>query len=197
MVPKTASYVFPGTLLAAAVALAVADWYLRPQRAAAWAAALAFLGVMALALAGAAHLSRTKPASRAAEALRSGVAFGSLILVCSLAAKLLAMLGTVGSEDLWRRVSMAILGVLVAFGGNAIPKTLTPLADLRCDPARVQALQRRAGWTFVLSGLAFAVAWLVLPIAAAEPVSLCVLLGGTLLVAAQVARLRFARERES
>ena len=197
MVPKTASYLFPGTLLAAAVALAVADWYLRPQRAAAWVAALAFLGVMALALAGAAHLSRTKPASRAAEALRSGVAFGSLILVCSLAAKLLAMLGTVGSEDLWRRVSMAILGVLVAFGGNAIPKTLTPLADLRCDPARVQALQRRAGWTFVLSGLAFAVAWLVLPIAAAEPVSLCVLLGGTLLVAAQVARLRFARERES
>ncbi|HET9768227.1 MAG TPA: hypothetical protein VFS60_15340, partial [Thermoanaerobaculia bacterium] len=176
---------------AAATALAGVNWFLEPQRAVAWGAALAFLGVMALALFGADRLSR------AAEALRSGVAFGSLILVCSLGAKILAALGAMGSEEISHRVSMAILGLFVAFGGNALPKTLTPLTDLRCDPARVQALQRRAGWTFVLSGLAFSVAWLVLPIAAAEPVSICLLLGGTLLVAAQVARLRFARQRET
>lgn len=194
---KTGSNVFAASLLAAATALAGVDWYLQPQRAVAWGAALAFVGVMALALLGASRLSGTAPASRAAESLRSGVAFGSLILVCSLGAKLLAALGAMGSEEISHRVSMAILGVLVAFGGNGLPKMLTPLAELRCDPARVQALQRRAGWTFVLSGLAFSVAWLVLPIAAAEPVSLCLLLGGTLLVAAQVARLRFARQRET
>jgi hypothetical protein len=194
---QTGSNVFAATLLAAATALAGVDWYLQPQRAVAWVAALAFLGVMALALLGAARLSGTAPASRAGESLRSGVAFGSLILVCSLGARLLAALGAVGSEELSRRVSMAILGAFLVFSGNGLPKMLTPLADLRCDPARVQALQRRAGWTFVLSGLAFSLAWLVLPIAVAEPVSLCVLLGGTLLVAAQVARLRFARQRET
>lgn len=194
---QTASWVYAVTLLAVAAALGAVDWYLQPQRAAAWAAALAFIGVMAVALVWAARLSRVMPDARTAAALRSGVAFGSLILVCSLAVKLLAALGAMGSEDLSRRVSMAILGLLVAFGGNAIPKTLTPLAQLRCDPALVQAMQRRAGWTFVLSGLGYTVAWLVLPIAVAEPVSLCLLLGGTLLVAAQLARLRFARQPQS
>ena len=32
------------------------------------------------------------------------------------------------------------------FTGNAIPKTLTPLAALRCDPARVQAFNRFGDW---------------------------------------------------
>lgn len=197
METKPSSSVLAGTLLAAASALGALNWYVHPQRAAAWAAALAFLAAMALALVYAAWLARVRPQSRAGDALRSGVAFGSLILVFSLAAKLLGALGALGSEDLSHRVSMVILGLLVAFGGNAIPKMLTPLADLRCDPARVQAAQRRAGWTFVLSGLAFSAAWIVLPIAVADPVSLCLLIGGTLLVATQVARLRFARQPQS
>jgi len=195
METRTSSNVLAATLLAAASVLAGINWYLQPQRAAAWAAALAFLGAMALALAWAARPSRVAPGSRAGDALRIGVAFGSLILVCSLAAKLLAALGALGSEDLSHRVSMVILGLLVAFGGNGIPKMLTPLEQLRCDPARVQALQRRAGWTFVFSGLAFSAAWIVLPIAVADPVSLGLLVGGTLLVAAQVARLRFGRQQ--
>jgi len=40
---------------------------------------------------------------------------------------------------------------------------LSPLAA-NCDGARVQAFQRLAGWTWVLTGLTFATAWLVLPV---------------------------------
>ena len=48
----TRSTVLAATLLAAATALAGVNWYLQPQRAVAWGAALAFLGVMAVALLG-------------------------------------------------------------------------------------------------------------------------------------------------
>jgi len=41
-----------------------------------------------------------------------------------------------------------------------MPKTLTPLSAMQCDVASVQAFQRLVGWTWVLTGLAFAIAQL-------------------------------------
>jgi hypothetical protein len=49
----------------------------------------------------------------------------------------------------------------------------------------------------VLSGLAFGIAWLVLPIDLAKPVSLVLLMTGMLLVAGQMVRLRLRRRREA
>ena len=61
---------------------------------------------------------------------------------------------------------MVILGAFIVATGNALPKTLTPLSVLRCDPApaRAQALHRFAGWAWVLTSPALSVAWLALPV---------------------------------
>jgi hypothetical protein len=51
-------------------------------------------------------------------------------------------------------------------------------------------VQRFAGWTFVLTGLAFAAAWLVLPPDVAEPVSVAFIFCAGLAVMVQAIRQR-------
>ena len=58
---------------------------------------------------------------------------------------------------------MVVMGAFLMATGNAIPKTLTPISVYSIDPARLQRLQRRAGWTFALAGAALAIGWLALP----------------------------------
>jgi hypothetical protein len=56
--------------------------------------------------------------------------------------------------------------------GNDIPKRLAPLSATHCNGSRVQALQRLAGWAWVLAGFGYATAWLLLPLEVADPLSL-------------------------
>jgi hypothetical protein len=123
--------------------------------------------------------------------------FAGLILVIVLSMKLATAMGVIEDADLSRRATMAILGAFFVVTGNAMPKTLTPLSALQCDAARVQAFQRFAGWTWVLTGLAFAIVWLVLPVDLAKPVSLVLLTSGMLAIVWQVVRLRRTRQREA
>lgn len=204
-------YLAPALLVLSAV-LAAASWYLRPERPMAAAVAALVVGLMTIALLFAprratnASIPLTEGPSTAltasvarretADSIRSGIVFAGLMIVCSLGAKLAAALGAVGdSGDLSRRATMAILGAFLVFTGNAIPKTLTPLAALQCDAARVQAFQRMAGWTWVLAGLALAVAWLALPLRLAETTSLVLLPGAMLIIGALLVRLWRARQR--
>jgi len=83
---------------------------------------------------------------------------------------------------------MVLLGAFFVFTGNALPKMITPLSTLRCDAAKAQALQRFSAWAWVIAGLGFAYVWLVLPVKVAEPVSVVVLLGATLLIAVHTVR---------
>jgi hypothetical protein len=94
--------------------------------------------------------------------IRRGLSYAGLIIVVAGAAKIAAAYGLVGSD--WPgRATMAVMGAFLMATGNAIPKTLIPLAACSCDPATLQQLQRRAGWTFALAGAALTIAWLVLP----------------------------------
>jgi uncharacterized membrane protein len=88
---------------------------------------------------------------------------------------------------------MAIMGAFLAVTGNAIPKTLTPLASLQCDSAKVQAVQRLAGWIWTLAGLAVAIAWLTLPINVAEAMSYLLLPSAILVTVGQAVWLRRAK----
>ncbi len=98
--------------------------------------------------------------------IRRGLSYAGLIIVVAGGAKLAAAHGLVGSD--WPgRAMMAVTGALLMVMGNAIPKTLRPLSADSRDPATLQQLQRRAGWTFALAGAALAIGWLVLP----EPVA--------------------------
>ena len=99
-----------------------------------------------------------------------------------------------GDADLPRRAMMAVIGAFLVSTGNAIPKTLTPMSALR-DADRVQAFQRFAGWTWVLTGLALAMSWLVLPVNLAESMTFLLVPGGVLLIGAQLVRLRHICQR--
>jgi hypothetical protein len=88
---------------------------------------------------------------------------------------------------------MAIVGAFLAVTGNAIPKTLRPLAALHCDPTKVQAVQRLAGWIWALAGVAVAIAWLTLPINLAEAMPFLLLPSAILVTVGQVVWLRRAK----
>jgi hypothetical protein len=122
--------------------------------------------------------------------VRSAIVWATLIIAVSLAVKLVQALDAIDDPDASKRLTMVALGAFFVFTGNAMPKMLTPLSVLRCDGARTQAIQRFAGWTFVLTGLAFATAWLVLPPDVAEPVSVGFIVCAGLAVTTQVIRVR-------
>jgi exopolyphosphatase/pppGpp-phosphohydrolase len=94
------------------------------------------------------------------------------------------------SAELARRLLGVLLGGLVVVYANAVPKALLPLLQLRCDPAAEQALRRRTGITLLLGGVAYALAWLLAPLATAALMSATLLGAAVLLV---VARLGWAR----
>lgn len=130
----------------------------------------------------------------AASSIKQGLVFAGLMLACTLLPKFATALGAIADADVSRRVTMAILGIFFVFMGNAFPKMLTPLSQLTCDPAKVQAFQRFTGWTWVLTGFPFAFVWLVLPLDVAKPLSMLILLSGMLLVALRVVQLRRPRQ---
>ena len=74
--------------------------------------------------------------------------------------------------------------------GNAVPKVLTPLAAMKRDPARVQAFRRFAGWAWVLTGIAYSLAWLALPTRLAVNATFIIVPLGMLLVSLGWLRLQ-------
>jgi hypothetical protein len=79
------------------------------------------------------------------------------------------------------RLNGALLGCVVVFYANVIPKSLTSLVRLRCSPAAEQAARRFAGWSLVLGGLGYILAMLL------APLSSMYLIGGAVLAVALAA----------
>jgi hypothetical protein len=182
----------PLALIALNTLLVAENWYLRPQGARSWFVVLLLLIGMTLAL----LLVSREPkeeATRRDAGVRSGIVTAGLILVISLGAKLAVALGAVHYGDIALRATMAIAGAFLAVTGNAIPKTLMPFAALHCDPAKVQAVQRLAGWIWALAGLAVAIAWLTLPINLAEAMSFLLLPSAILVTVGRAVWLRRAQ----
>jgi len=193
MLARSLSHYLPFVLLALSTALTMGNWYLRPERAMAWSMSAAFLGVMLVALLiDSTRLTCNGARRSAGAAIRGSVGIAAVIMCLSLAAKLVEALGLATDPDWSRRASLTGMGVFLMFMGNSMPKTLTPLAKMRCNPASVQAFQRFAGWTWVLTGLGFSIAWLVLPLSVAKPVSMALLFTGMFLILARMARWRWA-----
>jgi hypothetical protein len=184
----------PPALIALNTLLFAGNWYLRPQSARSWFVVLVVLIGMTLALVLASREPKEEAARRdAGGSVRRGIATAGLILAISLGAKLGVALGAAHYGDFALRATMAIMGAFLAVTGNAIPKTLTPLASLQCDPAKVHAVQRLAGWIWTLAGLAVAIAWLTLPINVAEAMSYLLLPSAILVTVGQAVWLRRAK----
>ena len=124
-------------------------------------------------------------ARRMTDEVRRGAILAALIVGVTLAAKVFWH-----STDWSERAAMAMSGVALLILGNAIPKTLTPLAVQRCDPARLQRLQRLAGWTWVASGAALTAIWLMVPVAAADTATLFIVPAAILVNLVQLFRMR-------
>ena len=84
------------------------------------------------------------------------------------------------SPDLARRMMGVLMGMLVLIYANIVPKALSPLIQMRCDPTEEQAIRRFTGWTLVLGGAGYAAAWVIAPMQYANTVS-AILLGAALL----------------
>jgi hypothetical protein len=124
----------------------------------------------------------------------SAVVFGALMMVIPLAATLAHAYGVADDPDSGHRATQIVLGAYLAVFGNSLPRMLPPVSSMQCNGARVQAFQRLAGWTWVLCGLGFATAWLVLPIDAAEAASTVLVAAAMSVTIVQLLRLRKARQ---
>jgi hypothetical protein len=186
------NYLAPG-LLALNAALAIGNWRLKPDRALAWAAALIAIGCMGLVW----FRACLRPVEYGArgkrqDSIRAAIVFAALMLLVGLGNRLATASSASSSPDFPLRAIMAIAGAFLAFTGNAIPKVLTPLTSLRCDPAKAQAARRFVGWTWVLAGVAVCAVWLGLPIVHAQT-AMYILLPAAMLVTC--AQLIFPRTR--
>ena len=161
--------------------LAGVDWYLQPERFVAWAAALAVIAAMAVALriGGRRH--------------QDAVTLAGLIVAMCLAAPLAVAVG-IADRALSERAIMVITGAFFTITGNTLPKTLMPLVP-HGDPARNQACRRITGWIWVLDGLAITGVGVFLPIDAAAPASLVLMAIGVFVTLVQMARSRRPRHQ--
>lgn len=126
--------------------------------------------------------------SRARFDILRALVFAGIMLLIPFAGKLAARIGFGVSADFAQRALMVVIGAFIATIGNEIPKRIVPLHRQASDPARVQALFRFTGWTWAVTGLLLALAWLILPIDAAQALTFVVVPGGMALVTYRVIR---------
>jgi hypothetical protein len=181
-----------------AIGLALANWNAKPAAAWAWAAVIVMSVVMVVVqrfweLA----LSRSPGDTalvRSVDSVADAVVFGALMMIIPLALTLAHAYGLVDDPDSgMQRTTMIIVGAYLAVTGNAMPRMLPPTSSMPDGGARVQAFQRHAGWTWVLCGLGYAMAWLALPIDAAGPISMAVVATAMIVTIVQLLRLRKPR----
>ena len=180
------------------IGLALANWNAKPAAAWAWAAVIV-ISVVMLAVQrfwqrASSRSSGDATLARSAASVASAVVFGALMMIIPLALTLAHAYGLVDDPDSgMRRTTMIMLGAYLAVTGNAMPRMLPPTSSMPCGGARVQAFQRHAGWTWVLCGLGYAMAWLALPIDAAGPVSMALVATAMIVTIVQLLRLRKPR----
>lgn len=121
-----------------------------------------------------------------------GRAIVAAAMIIGVAAALAWLSPAYISAEWSHRLLGALLGAVVLVYSNAIPKALVARTRLRCAPAQDQAARRFAGWSLVLGGLGYILAWLLAPIEMAG------LIGGALLACSLLlAVLRCVRTRAS
>lgn len=103
--------------------------------------------------------------------LFAGLAWAGAILLVSLTASLLLILGYIDQDTTLRVV--ALNGLMVAYYGNRASKVVAPNAYVR------QAT-RVAGWSIVLGGLAYAGFWAFAPIPLAMTIGTGALAAGVI-----------------
>ena len=181
-----------------AIGLALANWNHKPAAALAWAAVIVISVVMVVVQRLSQRALSRSPGDaawvRGIASVAGAVVFGALMMIIPLALTLAHAYGLVDDPDSgMQRTTMIMVGAYLAVTGNAMPRMLPPTSSMPCGGARVQAFQRHAGWTWVLCGLGYAMAWLALPIDAAGPISMALVATAMIVTMVQLLRLRKPR----
>lgn len=127
-----------------------------------------------------------KTADEAAHANHQRQLTMSILLAASLLglALLSALTGIVGYQQSYaERASGVLMGVTVMFFANVIPKRAASASGL--------ALRRVLGWTLVLGGLAYALAWLLLPLDYASDAAMAMLFAAVIYAISRAMRHHF------
>ena len=126
--------------------------------------------------------------------LKNPLLSAGLFLIVTLLLVLAQRAELIG-PDIKERGMGVLIGLYFIVIGNYMPKTLGPPTGERCTTTGKQALQRFSGWVFVLMGLGYAFAWLVLPVDQAGTVGKFVVAPAVVLVAGRMAWLYFTCKR--
>lgn len=87
--------------------------------------------------------------------LKADIAWGGGIVILALLATLAHQRGLIG-EDTATRITLGATGIMLAWYGNRMPKTVFKGEDAR-------KVTRVAGWSMALSGLIYAILWAFAP----------------------------------
>lgn len=168
--------VYPAAVMTAVAALAMTVWALEKELAFVW------IGVsLMLPTAWAVLKILGKEQS---DEIRRALFFAGLLLAFPLLFTLGGSLDLYDTDDktLASRSLGILMGGVLIFMGNYLPKRLAPLDNAKYDATKVQALQRFAGWAFVLAGIGYIAAWLILPTVPANIVASGLTLFATALI---------------
>ena len=186
--PQRSFSSFALAMMALPAVLAIALCVASPDRDAAWAIGGVGLPILVFA---------AKPLRRAEDAISASseelarerqrvfsgaVVWASLVICLPLAARLAEAARLVDpfiANAMATRWTNVVASGFLIFQGNRLPKILLPLSTCS-DPARIQTVRRRTGMAYVLAGVAFAGAWLILPVSLAQPAGLVILALGIL-----------------
>ena len=175
------------------VLLAGANWMVSPERAPHWLLGMLVLPLLWLgAMLWYVWLRRSRPAASPDDERASRRYFVSALTLAAVTVgiwqiahfglEIWVTIGDHGADLTFERriLGLASSAVFVVYG-NALPKILTPLSILPLHLAeRVTSARRFVGTTFVVLGLAMAMAFLMLPVASARVLAHWAALGGCL-----------------
>jgi hypothetical protein len=125
--------------------------------------------------------------------LRRALSIAGLYLLTSVVLNTLRQHHAVSDEMAVRLMGMLTGLVVVVVGGNAIPKTLVPLARLSCAPAREPTLRRVCGWAAVVGGLGYTLAYALAPMTFAAQLANGILAPAFVVVGGIMARCAWIR----
>ncbi len=127
-------------------------------------------------------MSAPAPARRGGSDVRLALVLAALMLAIPLSERVLARFGWTRPADFGERSLLLLLAAYLVLTGNSIPKRLVPRACRDANEPRVIGFLRFSGWTWVLAGLAFGTATVVLSGRAATIAPLVVLPAAMLLI---------------
>jgi hypothetical protein len=116
------------------IALALANWSLRPEKALAWAIVTVFLGAMLLVRLVAGRIMGRSPGDpatmRSIGAVPRAVVVAAVMVVIPLGVSLAHTYGLVSDREGGFHATMIIIGLYLAAIGNSLPRSLPPTSSM-------------------------------------------------------------------